>query len=186
MSLLLIFTLFFSGCNAVEKKVTVGPINRIHQVIAIAEKKEKQQKQTIVFEPRDKISEPRRLDKRIEISIAKQRFIAYEGEKIFARGPVSTSKGMICAVGENSNEPHDHTGNFTVYKKELLHRSHAYDCNMRLCLFYCDGHAIHACQNKDIGKLGTPASHGCIRVHPEMAKKLFEWSDSTTRVIVYE
>lgn len=125
--------------------------------------------------------------KEIVVNIGSQTFTAKEGNKVFLRGPVSTAvNGLNCPIGEHGNDPHNHLGSFSVFSKETLHRSRAYDCDMRMCLFYCEGHAIHACQARDIRRLGHPASHGCIRVSPENARKLFNWADLGTEVIVQQ
>jgi len=38
-------------------------------------------------------------------------------------------------------------------------------------IFFYKGYAIHGTNH--ISRLGRPASHGCIRLHPSNAKKLF-------------
>lgn len=106
-----------------------------------------------------------------------QYFVAYKGDKPVYRGLAS---GAITNIFVSSNshpdKPHNHTGVFWVKAREKSHRSRLYSVTMNHCLFYLNGHALHACQKKDIGKLGSPASHGCTRVSPEMAKKLFSWA----------
>lgn len=39
-------------------------------------------------------------------------------------------------------------------------------------IFFKDGYAIHA--TNEVGNLGRPASHGCVRLAPKNAAKLFE------------
>lgn len=124
--------------------------------------------------------------KNIDASIRAGRFWAYEDGKLIHEGLISAGLGPIVPVGERGDQPHNHCGTWYVFKKEVLHHSRAYDCDMRNCLFYCDGHAFHACQWSDVGKLGSRASHGCIRLHPNMAKTLYAWADLSTRVRVRE
>jgi hypothetical protein len=62
-----------------------------------------------------------------------------------------------------------------VFKPELLERSHFstkyYNSPMPYSIFFHRGYAIHG--SYEISKLGGPASHGCIRLHPQNAATLF-------------
>ncbi len=62
-------------------------------------------------------------------------------------------------------------GSYKVYSKERNHWSRTYEVWMPHSLFYHRGYAIHA--TKIISKLGRPASHGCVRLHPRDAKDLY-------------
>ncbi|MCX8020513.1 MAG: L,D-transpeptidase [Chitinophagaceae bacterium] len=42
--------------------------------------------------------------------------------------------------------------------------------NMPYAVFLKDGYAIHGTTAGNISQLGTPASHGCVRLHPDDAK----------------
>lgn len=42
--------------------------------------------------------------------------------------------------------------------------------NMPYAVFLTDGYAIHGTTPGSFAKLGTPASHGCVRLHPDNAK----------------
>ncbi len=42
--------------------------------------------------------------------------------------------------------------------------------NMPYAVFLRDGYAIHGTTPGSFAKLGTPASHGCVRLHPDNAK----------------
>lgn len=46
--------------------------------------------------------------------------------------------------------------------------------NMPYAIFLRGGYAIHGTTAGNFNKLGTKASHGCIRLHPENARILFE------------
>jgi lipoprotein-anchoring transpeptidase ErfK/SrfK len=46
--------------------------------------------------------------------------------------------------------------------------------NMPYVLFVQGGYALHGTTVGNIKRLGTPASHGCIRLHPDNAKIIFE------------
>jgi hypothetical protein len=62
-----------------------------------------------------------------------------------------------------------------TYKPERLERkwfSRKYDWSpMPYSIFFDGGYAIHG--SYEIKRLGSPASHGCIRLHPENAAMLF-------------
>jgi lipoprotein-anchoring transpeptidase ErfK/SrfK len=53
-------------------------------------------------------------------------------------------------------------------------------------IFFRGGYAIHGTNH--VKSLGRPASHGCIRLHPSNAKKLFKLvktsGPSNTRIVV--
>ena len=62
-----------------------------------------------------------------------------------------------------------------VYRPQRLERqwySRKYDWSpMPYSIFFNGGYAIHG--SNEISRLGTPASHGCIRLHPQNAATLF-------------
>ena len=96
----------------------------------------------------------------ILISIPDQRAYVYRGDRLVAVSAVST--------GRDGNETP--VGMFTILQKEAMHHSNLYDdapmpFMQRLTW---DGVAIHAGRNP-----GYAASHGCIRVPTNFAKKLF-------------
>lgn len=79
--------------------------------------------------------------------------------------PVSTGKG---AKYDTPN------GKFRAFRMERDHFSKEWDdAPMPHSIFFTQkGHAIHG--SFDVKRLGTPASHGCVRLAPENAKTLFE------------
>jgi lipoprotein-anchoring transpeptidase ErfK/SrfK len=62
-----------------------------------------------------------------------------------------------------------------TYRPQRLERkwfSRKYDWSpMPYSIFFHHGYAVHG--SYEISRLGRPASHGCIRLHPENAKMLF-------------
>ena len=64
-------------------------------------------------------------------------------------------------------------GSFTPSRLAKQHRSREWDnAPMPHAIFFTDaGHAIHGSQAT--GRLGTPASHGCVRLAPANAATLF-------------
>jgi hypothetical protein len=65
------------------------------------------------------------------------------------------------------------TGAFTPSHLEKAHYSREWDdAPMPHSIFFTEaGHAIHG--SHAIGRLGTPASHGCVRIAPTNASRLF-------------
>jgi hypothetical protein len=62
-------------------------------------------------------------------------------------------------------------GNFKPYRLEKKWYSRKYGGNMPNAVFFRGGFAIHG--TGAVGMLGRPASHGCVRLHPSNAAKLF-------------
>ena len=77
-----------------------------------------------------------------------------------------------------------------VYRPYTLHRMHYsrkyHNSPMPWSVFFKGGYAIHG--TNAIRRLGRPASHGCIRVHPRNAKKLYQlikrYGKQNTRIII--
>ena len=66
-----------------------------------------------------------------------------------------------------------HTGTFRPYVLSRHHRSRLFrGAPMPYAIFYDSHWAIHG--TNAIKKLGQPASHGCVRLHPKHASILFD------------
>lgn len=90
--------------------------------------------------------------------------------------PVSTAR-------QGYNTPN---GTYGVERMAVSWFSRRYDWSpMPHSIFFSGGYAIHG--SYEIGRLGTPASHGCIRLHPNNATTLYnlvEAHRSSTRIVV--
>ena len=65
------------------------------------------------------------------------------------------------------------TGNYRAYLASRHHRSRKYDnAPMPYAIFFNGGYAVHA--TFDVKHLGRPASHGCVRLHPDNAAEFFQ------------
>lgn len=65
------------------------------------------------------------------------------------------------------------TGSYYPYRMHKMWYSRKYDnAPMPHAVFFRGGYAVHG--TKSISRLGRPASHGCIRLHPENAKKFYD------------
>jgi lipoprotein-anchoring transpeptidase ErfK/SrfK len=63
-------------------------------------------------------------------------------------------------------------GNYRAYRLEKMWYSRKYDMSpMPNSIFFKGGYAIHG--TGYIKRLGTPASHGCVRLHPDNAATLY-------------
>jgi lipoprotein-anchoring transpeptidase ErfK/SrfK len=81
------------------------------------------------------------------------------------------------------------TGAWHAYLASLHHRSRKYDnAPMPYAIFFNGGYAIHA--TYELKRLGRPASHGCIRLHPENAAIFYglatKYGLGNTKVIVQQ
>ena len=90
--------------------------------------------------------------------------------------PVSTARAGY-------NTPN---GTYGVERMAVSWFSRRYDWSpMPHSIFFSGGYAIHG--SYEIGRLGTPASHGCIRLHPNNATTLYrlvEAHRNSTRIVV--
>ena len=96
------------------------------------------------------------------VSISTQTMTVYHEGRHLYTWPVSTAKaGKITPTG--------------VFGAEALsknHRSRLYNnAPMPFAIFYDGNYAIHG--TDQIKRLGQPASHGCVRLHPDNAAILF-------------
>ena len=78
-------------------------------------------------------------------------------------------------------------GVFRPYSLERMHYSKKYHHSpMPWSVFFKGGYAIHGTYS--VRHLGHPASHGCVRVHPRNAKKLYRliqrYGKRYTRIII--
>jgi hypothetical protein len=92
-----------------------------------------------------------------------QMTVAVDGRTLY-QWPVSTGKGS------QYDTP---SGKFKAFRMERDHFSKEWDdAPMPFSIFFTQkGHAIHG--SLDVKRLGTPASHGCVRLLPANAEKLF-------------
>ena len=107
----------------------------------------------------------------VVVDLASQRLVAYRGGEPVAASPVSTGK-----PGHGTPR-----GVFTILQKRSFHRSNLYS-NAPMPFMQrltWQGVALHA------GDLpGYPASHGCIRLPHDFARKLFAQTRTGMTVMV--
>jgi hypothetical protein len=93
---------------------------------------------------------------------AQRMTVARDGEALYT-WPVSTGRSSYATP----------SGSFSAFRMEADHYSKEWDeAPMPHSIFFTKiGHAIHG--SYDTKKLGTPASHGCVRLSPAHAATLF-------------
>ena len=78
-------------------------------------------------------------------------------------------------------------GSYSAKSLDIDHRSRKYhNSPMPYSVFFKGGYAVHG--TNEVRNLGRPASHGCIRLHPENAAKFFslvrDAGLSNTRIVI--
>jgi len=108
---------------------------------------------------------------RVVVSLSDQLAYLYRGDQLVAVSTVSSGK----------DEKPTPTGIFSVLAKEPMHRSIKYDNAPMPFMQRIDqyGTALHAGHNP-----GYAASHGCIRLPSDFAKKLYTVTDLGATVMI--
>jgi lipoprotein-anchoring transpeptidase ErfK/SrfK len=116
-------------------------------------------------------------DLRIRIDLSEQSMVVVRDGAVLHRWPVSTARpGKVTP-----------TGTFRPQTMKRAHYSTLYDgAPMPHSIFFHGNYAIHGTTQTD--RLGSPASAGCVRLHPANAERLFgyvlaEGKAATTIVI---
>ncbi len=126
----------------------------------------------------------KKVTKHIRVDLMTQTLTAHEDGKEVLR--------FDCVSGDKDH-PTDR-GIFHIFRKERIYRSRAYNAQMDYAMFFThDGKAIHQyhgpipisvlrlTRNNITDWVG---SHGCVRLSEDDAKALFDWTPSSTRVII--
>ena len=97
------------------------------------------------------------------VDLSTQTMQIYVGDDLVHVFPVSTARaGYVTPVGD--------------YQAEWIAprwRSRKYNmAPMPWAVFFHNGYAIHG--TTEVSRLGKPASHGCVRLHPDNAKIFFQ------------
>lgn len=134
--------------------------------------------------------------------------IAFSLGLLLLSGPASAKSGVVARIDISSQRMDVYVGgtrqySFPVstarrgyrtpkgtYSPQRMHRmwySRKYHMSpMPHSIFFKGGYAIHG--TNDIRRLGRPASHGCVRLHPRHAKQLYslvkQYGARNTRIIV--
>lgn len=123
------------------------------------------------FLPIPKFIEQKRLNQRcLYVFLDTQYFGAYEDGKLVFWGPISSGK-------KDTSTP---AGKFSVMWKSKFYRSRKFDADMPFAVNISHvGYFLH-----EQSLPGRPASHGCIRLLHEDAKKIYAWIKKNDPVII--
>jgi lipoprotein-anchoring transpeptidase ErfK/SrfK len=125
----------------------------------------------------ERILELQQSDKRwIQINLATQRLIAWEGANPVYAIAISTGK---------SKTP-TRVGTFAVQTKlkTTRMRGRDYDVpNVPYTMFYSGNYAIHGAYWHR--RFGTPVSNGCVNLAVNHAKWLFNWAEVGTPIVIH-
>jgi lipoprotein-anchoring transpeptidase ErfK/SrfK len=111
----------------------------------------------------------------VHVSKSRQTMYVYVDGYLEHEWPVSTARGGYSTP----------SGTYRPTGFDPYHRSSRYNnAPMPHSIFFHGGYAIHG--TYDIYRLGSPASHGCIRLHPQDAAELYGLvrESGDTRIIV--
>jgi lipoprotein-anchoring transpeptidase ErfK/SrfK len=111
----------------------------------------------------------------VRVSKSRQMMYVYVDGVLERAWPVSTARGGYSTP----------SGTYRPTAFDRFHRSGKYhNSPMPHSIFFRGGYAIHG--SYDVGHLGRPASHGCIRLHPEHASELYGLvrGSGGTRIVV--
>lgn len=116
----------------------------------------------------------------IEILLDRQELVAWEGDTPVMQTTVSTG-------ARGTETP---TGRFAIRSKERRHWSNRFDVWMPYAMRVVGGIYIHevplSAGGRRIGaaSLGSPVSHGCIRVGVGAAERLYNWAPVGAPVLI--
>lgn len=97
------------------------------------------------------------------IDLSDQLMRIYVDNRLSYTFPVSTGLGRY----------HTPTGRWHAQWLSPNHRSRKYhNAPMPWSVFFYRGYAVHG--TTEVARLGRPASHGCVRLHPDNAKIFFD------------
>lgn len=90
-------------------------------------------------------------------------------QKMYVETPLDIYEWDVSTGRKGYSTPR---GIYQPYLLKPMHYSSKYDnAPMPNSIFFHGGYAIHA--TEAINNLGRPASHGCVRLHPQNAKWLY-------------
>lgn len=90
-------------------------------------------------------------------------------QRMYVETPIDQYVWDVSTGRKGYNTP---SGEYKPYRMAKMHYSKKYDnAPMPYSIFFHGGYAIHA--TDAIDNLGAPASHGCVRLHPQNARWLY-------------
>lgn len=120
--------------------------------------------------------------KLIDVDLSEQKLRLYQNGEIIAEYPASTGKSGMSTP----------TGNFQILSKEENHWSSKYGLYMPYALNFYGDYYIHELPYWPSGyregeeHLGTPVSHGCVRVGVGAAETVYNFAEIGTKVVIHQ
>lgn len=114
-----------------------------------------------------------------KVSISEQKMrVMVDGRQAFEWKVSTAGKGYVTP-----------TGSFKPTRMHEMWYSRKYDnAPMPHSVFFHGGYAVHATPH--VKRLGRPASHGCIRLHPDHAQDFFElvkvFGPQNTQIVIVQ
>ena len=102
-------------------------------------------------------------------------------QTMYVETPTDTYEWPISTGRKGYNTP---SGDYRPYLLKRLHYSKKYDnAPMPWSIFFHGGYAIHA--TGEVERLGTPVSHGCVRLELRNARWLYRLIDENGKENTY-
>lgn len=100
---------------------------------------------------------------------------------------VNGARRYSWAVSTGAGRYRTPIGSFRPTLLKRMHYSTVYNyAPMPYSVFFYGGYAVHG--TNQVSRLGRPASHGCVRLHPSNAARLFSlikrYGRSQTRIVI--
>ncbi len=114
-------------------------------------------------------------ERRIEVRLARQQLLAWEGNTVVYSAPISSGK---------SSTPTPR-GTYAIQAKYRTTRmsGRGYDiADVPYAMFFSGGYAIHGAYWHNA--FGTPVSHGCVNLATGDARWLYNWASIGTPVVI--
>lgn len=154
-----------------------GPVNILSTLLS---KEPQAVKRVSLEQPVEEASRPsvvREVVARVDISDQRM-YVSINGEEVHSFTVSTAGRGYVTP-----------TGSWTPTRMHRMWYSRKYNnAPMPHSIFFHKGYAVHA--TDQISRLGNPASHGCVRLHPDDARAFFalvmEAGRANTRIIVTE
>jgi len=129
-------------------------------------RKEKEREERLKAKEEEERREKEELSRKhifAKIDISKQRMTVYKGGEHLYTWKISTGK----------NGYHTPTGEYRpIYITRMHYSKKYYNSPMPYSIFFKGGYAIHG--TRSVSRLGSRASHGCVRLLTSNAKKLYK------------
>ena len=122
-----------------------------------------------VAAPKAKIAKKKRVKKRTPERLVAKINLSSQTMNVMVDGKTKHS----WKISSGAKGHHTPTGSYKPYYMTSMHYSKKYDnAPMPHSVFFRGGYAVHA--TGSVRRLGSPASHGCVRLSPGNARKFFK------------